>query len=422
MTRQESGVRHLLRGMADLASGEFPARLCSIATIVVLARRWGVVMVGIYALAQSMVVYAYPFIDFGLRHVGARLIANYPQAGQEIMDQVQRRRMRMGVAIVPFLLAYAVVANVPLKLKVFLFVFSAISCLYAVSLEWAAWGKEHLRLVGQAKIIVPGSVLLFLLLGSGGQHVLGWMVAGNAVGYSLQGVIFWSWWRKNRPAEEQSAPLPVIRESLAFARTSIMGLAWLCNLAFNTIDVLMLGVMSNAHEVGLYSAAYRIMNQVLFTYYLLTQILYPRLAKQDAAQRTRALRPGILLSLVGAGSAIALVLAAFRKLVLSVVFGRQFLPATFLLLLLAWAIPLDFVTSYLSNAYIAWGMEKKVLACTAVAAGSNVILNWIWIPTHGATAAAANTLISYVIFVAALALAGRYAKELAPPPQAIREG
>lgn len=417
MTKRESGARHLFRGMVELASGEFPARLCSIATIIVLARRWGVVMVGIYALAQSMVQYAYPFIDFGLRHVGARLIAKYPQAGQEIKDQVQRRRMRMGVAIVPFLLAYAAVANLPLKLKVFIFVFSAISCLYAVSLEWAAWGKEHLRLVGRAKIIVPGSVLLFLLLGSGGQHVLWWMVAGNAVGYSVQGVVFWNWWRRNRPVEEQTAPLPVIRESLAFARTSIMGLAWFCNLAFNTIDMLMLGIMSNAHEVGLYSAAYRIMNQVLFTYYLLTQILYPRLAKQEATERSRALRLRILLPLAGVGSAIALVLAASRKLVLTVVFGRQFLPAAFLLLLLAWAIPLDFLTSYLSNAYIAWSMEKKVLACTAIAAGSNVVLNWIWIPTHGATAAAANTLVSYVIFAAVLALAGRYAKELAPAPQ-----
>ena len=47
------------------------------------------------------------------------------------------------------------------------------------------------------------------------------------------------------------------------------------NLAFNTIDMLMLGVMSNPQQVGLYSAAYRVMNQVLFAYYLLTQCFIP---------------------------------------------------------------------------------------------------------------------------------------------------
>jgi O-antigen/teichoic acid export membrane protein len=405
-------VRQLIRNILNLASGEIPARLCGIATLLILARKSGVLMVGIYALAQSMVQYSYPFIDFGLRHVGARLIAKYPQAGREIMELVQKRRMLMGAAIVPFLLGYAAVTNAPMQLKIFLFLFSAISCLYAVSLEWAAWGKEHMRLVGLAKMIVPGSVLLFLLLGSGGEHVLWWMIAGNAVGYALQGVVFWKWWRTWRPAGEQHISPAIVRESLAWARTSIMGLAWLCNLAFNTIDMLMLGVMTDPHQVGLYSAAYRIMNQVLFTYYLLTQILYPRLAKQDVAGRARALRPAILLSLFGAGAAIAFVLSASRKFVVAIVFGHQFLPATLLLSLLAWAIPLDFLTSYLSNAYIAWSMEKKVLVCTAIAAGSNVILNLIWIPTHGATAAAVNTLISYVIFLAALAFAGRYAKEL----------
>jgi O-antigen/teichoic acid export membrane protein len=410
--------RQMTRNLFDLASGDIPARLCGIASLLILARKWGVLFVGVYALAQSMVQYTYPFIDFGLRHVGARLIAKYPQAGGQIVERVQRRRMMMGAAILPFLLGYALLSNTPFQLKMFLFFFSAMSCLYAVSLEWAAWGKEHMRLIAATKMMIPGSVLLFLLLGLRSQHVLWWLVAGNAVGYITQGIVFYRWWRQWRPASEQRINLAAVRESLAWSRTSVMGLAWFCNLAFNTIDMLMLGVMSNPHQVGLYSAAYRIMNQVLFTYYLLTQILYPRHAKQDAAGRARALRPRILVTLFAAGAAIAFVLSVSRKLVVDIVFGHQFLPATLLLALLAWAIPLDFVTSYLSNAYIAWSMEKKVLICTAVGAASNVILNLIWIPTYGATAAAVNTLVSYVIFLAALAFAGRYAKELTYQPQA----
>jgi len=102
-------------------------------------------------------------------------------------------------------------------------------------------------------------------------------------------------------------------------------------------------------------------------------------------------------------------------------FGHQFLAACPLLFLLAWAIPLDFLTSYLSNAYIAWGMEKKILLCTIVAAGSNIVLNLIWIPAYGAAAAAVNTLISYVIFLTCLILTGRYAEELTSQLQAQAE-
>jgi O-antigen/teichoic acid export membrane protein len=221
----------------------------------------------------------------------------------------------------------------------------------------------------------------------------------------LQALILWVWWERHKPeaAVEQS----VIKDALAWRRTSVMGVAWLGNLAFNSIDMLMLGVMSNPEQVGLYSAAYRVLNQVLVVYYLLTQSLYPEFAQQSGEERARMVKARILLPLLAAGIAIAAVVAVSRKLALTILFGHQFLIAGPLLLLLAWAIPLDFLTSYLSNAYIAWGMEKRILLCTSVAAGSNVVLNLIWIPSYGAAAAAVNTLISYVIFLIALALAGR---------------
>jgi O-antigen/teichoic acid export membrane protein len=108
-----------------------------------------------------------------------------------------------------------------------------------------------------------------------------------------------------------------------------------------------------------------------------------------------------------------------RRELLTIFFGHQFLAAASLLLVLTWCVPLDFLTSYLNSAYIAWGMEKRFLLCTAIAAVSNIFLNMIWIPAYGAKAAAVNTVISYIIFLASLALAGRSAKELArQKPQA----
>jgi O-antigen/teichoic acid export membrane protein len=194
-----------------------------------------------------------------------------------------------------------------------------------------------------------------------------------------------------------------------------MGVAWFSNMAFNSIDVLMLGAMSNAQQVGLYSAAYRLLGQVLVTYYLFTNALYPQLARQTIEDRLRMLRPRYLLALFGTGVVLAIALATVRRGLLTIFFGHQFLAAAALLFILTWCLPLDFLTSYLSNAYIAWGMEKRVLLCTAIAAACNILLNLIWIPVYGATAAAVNTVISYVIFLTSLALAGRSAKELARP-------
>jgi len=142
--------------------------------------------------------------------------------------------------------------------------------------------------------------------------------------------------------------------------------------------------------------------QPLVTYYLLTQTLYPQFARHSPRERARHLDLRILAILLIAGITVAIVVVVFRRIVLGVLFGQEFRPAVPLLFVLAWAIPLDFLTSWLSNAYIAWGMERKVLLCTVIAAASNVLLNVAEIPRYGAMAAAVNTLISYLIFLACL--------------------
>jgi O-antigen/teichoic acid export membrane protein len=319
----------------------------------------------------------------------------------------------MAGLVLPLVLAYAACAKLPVQMKIFLFTFSAMGALYALSLDWAAWGRGRLYLVGLARSVIPLSILVFLAIGrSPGERVLWWAVAGNGFGFLLQGAIFWAWWRKQPSQGVYGETLESIRESLAWRRTRIMGLAWMCNLAFNTIDVLMLGLLSNPEQVGLYGAAYRILNQLLVTYYLLTQVLYPRFSRHRIEDRARMLRGRILLPLAGAGVLIAAVISVSRGMLLTIEFGHQFLAACPLLLLLAWSIPFDFVTSYLSNAYIAWGMEKKILICTGIGAASNIILNLAFIPSYGARGAAINTLVSYAIFLAALGFVGRTAREL----------
>jgi hypothetical protein len=115
--------RALCKSIFHLGSGELVGRLCSVATVVLLGHRYGLVILGIYALAQSLTQYLPPLIDFGLRHVGARLMAVYPHAGHDIVDHVQRRRLRMACLVLPLLLVYSACAKLPVDMKIFLFAF-----------------------------------------------------------------------------------------------------------------------------------------------------------------------------------------------------------------------------------------------------------------------------------------------------------
>ena len=263
--------RQLAANVVRFGSGEFLARIFSVAVVILLGHLYGVVILGVYGLALTVSTYAMPVIDFGLKHVGARLMARFPNSAADIIRRVQRRRYLMAAVVLPFILLYAAIANLPTSLKLFLLAFSAIAALYAFSLDWAAWGSENLLLAGSVKAIIPACLLAGLLIAYRFGHVLAWLVAGNLVGYMLQALAFRIWWRRHCSSiDRPETGVTDIADALQFRRTSIMGLAWIANLAFNTVDMLMLGVLSNPEQVGLYSASYRVLNQVLIAYYRAT--------------------------------------------------------------------------------------------------------------------------------------------------------
>jgi len=404
-------IPQLARKVVDLGSGEVVARLFAVATIILLGHRYGVIALGAYALAQTLSQYLQPVIDFGLRHIGARLVALYPTATANIIRKVEWRRLHMALAALPLLFMYCFASSMPQEASRFVFVFAAMSATYALSLEWAAWGKDQLRFVGFLRTIVPGAIFAVLVLKRPPlEQLYLCILAANALGCTVQVGVSFLWWRTHRRIEtNDEIIIGKINEALSWQRSSLMGLAWLCNVAFNSIDLLMLGLLAPAFQVGLYSAGYRVINQVLATYYLATQALFPRFARYRDRERIQATQFHVLFKLFFVGALLCFVIAAGRRFIVALFFGSAFAHASALLLVLSLAIPMDFITSYLSNAYIAWGLERTVLFCTSSAAVTNVLLNWVFIPRFGAIAAAINTLLSYGVFLALLASVRRRA-------------
>ena len=53
------------------------------AIVIFLGHSYGVVILGVYALAVTISQCLQPIIDFGLRHIGARLMAKYPEQARK---------------------------------------------------------------------------------------------------------------------------------------------------------------------------------------------------------------------------------------------------------------------------------------------------------------------------------------------------
>ena len=190
--------RQLVRNVFRFGSGGFLARVFSVALVILLGHLYGVIIVGVYGLAATVSQYLMPVIDFGLKHVGARLMSRFPRSAPEIVRRVQRRRYLMAAAVLPFVLLYAALAHLPFELKIFLLAFSAMGTLYAFSLDWAAWGSENLLFAGLVAAIIPACLLIGLFTAIRFGHLLSSLVLANLAGYLIQSGAFYIWWQRHR--------------------------------------------------------------------------------------------------------------------------------------------------------------------------------------------------------------------------------
>lgn len=397
-----ANMKKIVSSSGLLALGEGFARICNFTVIVLISRCFGVSSLGAFALAQTVAIYLILGIDMGMRHIGASLIAKAPESIGNIVRVVQRKRLILALVFVPVGVLYGAIGPVPADARPMVVVFSISTALYAFSVDWVAWGMQKYIWLGFWRTLISIGLLIAVLLCRIFKGSLAlWLGSGNALAYASGAIILSvillrgkrrdTIWGETREAE--------VLHSTAWIPVFWMGIALACNQVFNNIDSLLLGAMSNTHEVGLYNASYRLLFSMLAIYYLLTQAVFPGLAKMDKAQHSlRSLAIPILIA--GAiGIALAGVIFVLKRNIIVGIYGSKFSSAGHLLGILIWALPMDFVTSFIGNAMVAWGYSKRVLMATGTAAFANIGLNSFFIPRYGASGAAWVTLCSYVVLL-----------------------
>lgn len=171
-------------------------------------------------------------------------------------------------------------------------------------------------------------------------------------------------------------------------------------LILNRVDIIMLGSLATARDVGIYSAASRLAELALFALQSANIVVAPMIselhAQGDRAQLQqllgKAARFVAIITLVVAGG-----LAVFGGVALGL-FGPQFeVGHTALSILLAGCVvnalcgPVGYIATMT-------GLEKLAAVGQFMAAVVNVILNFALIPIYGLAGAAAATSVSMVLW------------------------
>lgn len=184
-----------------------------------------------------------------------------------------------------------------------------------------------------------------------------------------------------------------------------IGVGILLSAVYFRCDVYFLQFWSGLETVGVYNAAFRIVEALRLFPAAVLAVAFPALCNAGDGRPLKR-----LIALVGVGGTIvAIAVYAVAPILLNTLYGVRFVDAAPALRILALALPLFFVNYALTHQVIAWDGQRAYLAITAIALVANLVSNTMLIPTGGMVGAATATLITELTVAAGCAVALRRA-------------
>ncbi len=178
-------------------------------------------------------------------------------------------------------------------------------------------------------------------------------------------------------------------------------LSGLVIMIYMRIDQIMIGQILGEKSVGIYSAAVKLSEAWYFLPIAIVSSVFPSIVesknKDEILYKQRIQR--LLTTMVILACLIAIPITFLSKFIIIFLYGEKFIEASSSLIILAWTSLFVFLGVARESWMVTEGLIKYSFATTALGAISNIILNFVLIPTRGPEGAALATLISQFIAV-----------------------
>lgn len=390
-------VNVLIRGGAEIAGLTF-----SLITTVWLSRAIGPALFGYYAVATTIITLGSIGINAGLPTAGSQRAANEPERAGEVWWAVLVGRAAIAAPAV--ILAFGALAVVPIApvLRDFLIIGLLVWVFLPFRSEWLLVANGRLRAISTIRVLASlASVLVAVVFihdpsDAGRVPFVG--VAFAAV--SAVGTMFIAGrsWSLHRPAGLS-------------ARTTIRsyvvdGLHYLKSDAsmfiFTSSDRLFLYVFASPTVVGLYEAAYRVIQPFYMVSTVVGDAMYLPLARAFGTGRLRPTFRRYVDLMCFATIPVGFFLLAFSPSVISILYGTKYAEASGYLAVLGWVITFGYTSGVAVIPFTAWNRPREYGNSTALAGAINLGLNFALIPRFEGFGAAWATVAAKV----AVTLAG----------------
>ena len=268
-------------------------------------------------------------------------------------------------------------------------------CLDTISFWYQSNYQSKYPVMVQTIAYVVTSIYKVFLLATGKS--VEWFAFAMSLDISVIGISYVVlYWKQKGPR---------LRYSNAMAKhllklSGMFILANMMSVAYGQMDRVMIRqMMGSDAEVGLYSAALNICALISFIPIAILESGRPLVVEAKAKNdelyqlRFRQLTASILWICI----AYSLVVTAFSRLIIYILYGEAYLGASTCLKIAVWYTLFSYVGSAMHLWLLCENQNKYVLLFCAMGAAGNFIMNYILIPVWGINGAAFATLVTQVL-------------------------
>lgn len=390
-------MKQIFKNLLTLSVSEIITKILGLITAAYVARVIAPEGFGILSFAAAFSSYFALFATFGLDIYGSREVARSQNFNREKIDSIFSLRLLLSAIVFIVYVGVVFISGNPGIIKIVLIITGINIFITASDLSWFYKAVEKMRYVAARRILISLLTLGGVVFLVNSRDDIFTAVSIPVVAGVINSILFISIYGKLRGRLKfvfrRIAWGKILKESFPLLFSSLM------IAVYYNLDIVMLGYMKSQPVVGIYSAAYKIFLTGIIPFGLILNSFFPSLSRVglNKNKELNSIIKNYFMLLFFSGIICALALFFGRDLLIRVVFGAKYSPASIPLSILSLNAAVISLNMFFGNPLIAWGRQKEYSLAITAGALTNVILNVILIPEYSYTGAAFATLISEVV-------------------------
>lgn len=352
---------------------------------------------GLIEYAKSVTWFAFPLMRLGLDGTLVRELTQTPDQEGTIMGTSLIMNLVSGAFCIFGVCTFVFFANPGETVTLIVCGLYSLSLLFAALELMQYWFQFQLKskypsLAMLCAYVIVSIYKIYLLTA---QKNIYWFALVNSIDYLVIGFLLLRIYRK-LGAQKPSFSFSMVKRLFSSGRYFI--LSALMVSAFQNTSYIMLKTMVGDAENGFYSAGITSMSVCQFIYYAIVDSMRPAIlaSKKDGS-------PDYKKNIVSLYSVIAYMTIAqgigftiFAKLIISILYGSDYLAAVPVLQILTWQVIFSVMGSIRDIVLLAEGKEKIIWKLNLAGALLNAGMNFFLIPRWGACGAAFASLVTQI--------------------------